>query len=343
MKYTISFIITILAFSSCVSVNYMTMDIKQPALVTFPPEVTKVLIVDNSFSDKVNQEEDNTSGQSIISVDSSRSIFLNSLKQFMNEEKYFNNIDLYPRNTYSGTDEDVKPLSARKVQLLCKENNADALISLDLFAISAQLESENTGYFSTYSILGTKIGAIVKAYAHDGSPYIQQPIIYVDSLFRAEATDWSRLKNNVSEINSLVTEMSTVGADKITGSFIPSWRNVIRWYYSDNSSAMKQAAKLVTQSKWQEAAAIWGKLYETEKKPAKKARLASNIALANEFLDDVTNAKEWINTAFEILSEDSKSELNAQVTQYRTELILRENNIPKLHEQLGIEDIIEEE
>ncbi len=82
---------------------------------------------------------------------------------------------------------------------------------------------------------------------------------------------------------------------------------------------------------------------EIEKKPAKRARLASNIALANESLDDVTNAKEWINTAFEILSEDSKSELNAQITQYRTELILRENNIPKLHEQLGIEDIIEEE
>ncbi|MBK5719373.1 hypothetical protein JGH11_00675 [Dysgonomonas sp. Marseille-P4677] len=339
MKYIVSFIIAVFALGSCTSINYITIDTRQPALVSFPPEVTKVLLVDNSFSHNENQEEDYPQHPSIISLDSSRAIFLNSLKQFMNEEKYFINVDLYPKNTYSGTDEDTKPLSVRKVQALCRETDADALISLDLFVVSAQLETENTGYFSTYSILGSKIGAVVKPYASDGSEYLEKPIVYVDSLFRSEATDWSRLKNNMNEINSLVSEIAMIGADKVTSYFIPSWKNAMRWYYSDSSSKMKQAAQFAKQGKWQEAAIIWGNLYDTESKQNKKIRLAFNIALANECLDDIENAKEWINTAFELLSGNPKSELDKQVNLYRTALIMRENNIPKLHKQLGIEDI----
>lgn len=341
MKYTISFIIAVLAFSSCTSVNYMTIDVKQPALVSFPPEVTKVLLVDNSYSEKENHDN-NTTGQSIISLDSSRTILLNSLKQFMNEEKYFTKVDLHPYNTYSGTGEDIRPLSARKVQSLCRENNADALISLDVFVISAQLETETTGYFSTYSILGSKLGAIVKPYANDGSEYIPQPIVLVDSLFREEAVNWSRLKNNVNEINALVTEMATVGADKLTSHLIPSWKSALRWYYSDNSSDMKQAAKFAAQGKWEEAATVWGRLYDIESKQTKKARLASNIALANECLDDIENAKYWVDISYELLPNKSRSELSIQVVLYKKELILRENNIPKLHKQLGIEDIEKE-
>lgn len=342
MKYIISFIIVLLAFSSCNSVNYMTIDVRQPALISFPPEVTKVLLVDNSYSEKPIQEDEKTPKNSVISEDSCRAILLKSLRQFMDEEKYFIKVDLHPYNTYSGMDGDMKPLSPRKVQSLCLENDADALISLDVFVISAQIETENTAYFNNYNILGSKLGVIIKPYASDGSEYIKQPIVLIDSLFREEAVDWSSLKGNINEINSLITEMATVGADKLTSQFIPSWKSVTRWYYSDNSSDMKQAAKLASQGKWQEAATIWTRLYNEENKLIRKARLASNIALADECLDDIENAKKWINTAYELLPNQSKSELSTQIVLYRNDLILRENNIPKLYEQLGIEDIKEE-
>ncbi|MFC4675565.1 DUF6340 family protein [Dysgonomonas termitidis] len=337
MKQILSSIILIYILSSCTTINLIPIDVRQPAFISFPPEITNVVIVDNSPTPD-NDEETATpnNGPSILSMDSARTIFLNSLTKFMNEEKYFNKVELYPYKTYNGSSNDITLLPARKVQTICQEKDADALISLNLFAISAQLETENTAYFSNYSILGTKLGIIMRAYAKDGSQY-GNPVGLVDSLFREETADWSRIKNNVDEINSLVTEMSVVGADKITGNFIPSWKTSQRWYYSDNSSEMKKAAKFVEQGKWAEAADIWGGLYD-DSKPTKKIRLASNIALANESLDDIENAVKWITTAFEMLPEKSRSELAIQIALYKAELDTRLKNIPKLKEQLGIEE-----
>ena len=337
MKQVLSSIIFIYILSSCTTTNIISIDIRQPALVSFPPEVTNVVIVDNSptLNDEADAENPNN-GTSILPMDSARTIFLNSLNKFMSEENYFNKVEIYPYKTYNGSDNDIALLSARKVQTICQEKDADALLSLNLFAISAQLETENTAYFSNYSILGTKLGVIMRVYAKDGSQY-SAPIGLVDSLFRQEATDWSRIKRNVDEINSLITEMSVVGADKITGNFIPSWKTSQRWYYSDNSSEMKQATKYVEQGKWLEAADIWGKLYDNSK-PTKKIRLASNIALANESSDDIENAVKWITSAYNMLPEKSRSELAIQVALYKAELDTRLKNIPKLNEQLGIEE-----
>lgn len=337
MKQILTSIILIYILSSCTTTNFISIDIRQPAFISFPPEVTNVVIVDNSPTlDNDDETENPNNGPSILSMDSARTIFLNSLTKFMSEEKYFNKVELYPYKTYDGSNNDITLLPVRKVQAICHEKDADALLSLNLFAISAQLETENTAYFSNYSILGSKLGVIMRVYAKDGSQYAG-PIGLIDSLFRQEMTDWSRIKNNVDEINSLVTEMSVVGADKMTGNFIPSWKTSQRWYYSDNSSEMKQAAKYVEQGKWPEAADIWGKLYDNNK-PTKKIRLASNIALANESLDDIENAVKWINTAFEMLPEKSRSELAIQVALYKTELETRLKNIPKLKEQLGIKE-----
>jgi hypothetical protein len=320
----------------------MTIDIRQPASVSFPPEVANVIIVDNSpVLDIDGETEASDRETSILSLDSVRTVFLNSLKQFMEGEKYFNQVELYPYKTYNGSDAEITPLPARKVQSICHEKDADALLSLDLFAVSASLETGNIAHFSNYSILGAKFGAIMRVYAKDGSQY-SAPIGLVDSLFRQETADWGRKKSNVDEINSLIMEISLVGADKLTSNFIPSWRTTQRWYYSDNSSEMKQAAKYARQGKWREAADIWSKLYD-DGKPAKKIRLASNIALANECLDDIENAAKWITLAFDMLPEKSRSELAIQVIAYKRDLDTRLNDIPKLNKQLGTEDILEED
>ena len=334
MKYVYSIIIAIFIFSSCVTTNFITLDIREPATVSFPPEVTNVIIVDNSMSEKDNNEEE---GIGIMSTDSAKTILLNSLQQFMNEENYFSKVELYPYKIYKGHTGEIIPLSKRKVESICKEKGANALISLDFFAISAQLETENVAYFSNYSIMSAKLGTILRTYSDKGAEY-GKPLGYIDSLFRGGETDWSRINRNIPEINSLVSEISVLGADKITGHFIPSWKTKERWYYSDNSAEMKKAVKSVNEGQWQQAADIWGKLYEKEEKTTKKIRLASNIALANESLDDIENAVNWINIAFDLLPKKSKSELAIQVAIYQSELTIRKVNMQRLNQQLGIED-----
>lgn len=348
MKYIYPLVILIIILSSCgTSTNLLTISVRNPASITFPPEVTSIVIVDNSppfkeDDDHGHNDKSKAGELTILTGDSSRTLLLKSLQQFMGEESYFNKVQLYPYKTNNSAAETVVPLSKRKVQAICIEKGADALIALDLFTISAQIETENTGYFSNYSILGTKLGLLVRAYSNVGNQY-GEPIILLDSLFREESTDWSRLKSNVPEINSLITEMSVVGADKLTGKFIPSWQTQDRWYYSNSSSKMKEADKLVRQSKWKEAADIWNSLYQQEKNTKKKIRLAFNIALANEYLDDTENALSWIKSAYNLLPQKREDDLSLQVMKYKKILEKRENTMPVLYKQLGIEEIPESE
>lgn len=340
MRYIIFPLLAVLLLTSCNTINLVTIDVRNPATITFPPDVTNVLIVDNTpVSIKDNNEKKEGDEPSILTVDSAKTILLKSLNQFMNEEKYFSKVETYPYHT-NGSD-DLTHLTERKVQSLCNEREADALISLDLFTISGQLESEITGYMGSYRMLGTKLGILVSTYSKDGTPY-RKPIVQLDSLYREESVDWSRVNSSILPLNDLIVEISVKGADNLTGKFIPSWQQQERWYYSSKSSKMKDAEKLVKTTKWKEAADIWTSLYNNEKNSKKKIRLASNIALAYEYIDDIDNAQEWIKKAYDLLPPKSSSDLALQVMAYKSILDRRVKAMPVLHEQLGIDDTAED-
>ncbi|NDV96181.1 hypothetical protein D0T84_14855 [Dysgonomonas sp. 521] len=344
VKYISGFLFALL-FTSCVTTNVVSIDVREPAIVSFDdPQTKKVIIVNNSASQADEDVQANGEKQaeiSVISTDSAKILLINSLSQYMGEEKYFSGVEIYPHETNRGKASDIKPLSARNVQTICREKNADILISLDLFVVSAELESVNVDYFNNYNLLSSKLGALLRVYAMDGSR-LAPPIAHVDSLYREASITWNNIKNSIPEINDLVTEITMKAADELTGTIIPSWSTQTRWYYSDNSGDMKNAAKLAGAGKWLEAADIWGTLYDKEKNITKKIRLASNLALANEYLDDVGNALSWINVAYDLIENKDKSLLAKQVAFYRQFLIKREDSMYKLYQQLGIEEDTDE-
>lgn len=343
IKYILALLL-ILFFASCTTISLVSIDVREPAIASFEdPQDKRVIIVNNSASQATEEVEANGEKQddiSVMSTDSAKALLTRSLQQYMTEEKYFSNVEIYPHATNRSTANEVRPLSARNVQTICKEKKADVLVALDIFVVSAELESVNVEYFSNYNLLSARLGALMRVYNLDGSQ-ISSPIAHVDSLFRESAVTWNNLKNSIPEINDLVSEITMKAADKLTSSLIPSWSTESRWYYSDNSGDMKNAASLAAAGKWQDAADIWGTIYDKEKNINKKIRLASNIALANEYLDDVDNALAWINLAYDMLPDVSKSDLAEQVTYYRTLLMKRENNMDKLYQQLGVDIPVE--
>jgi len=339
IKY-ISALLLLSFFASCTTISLVSIDVREPAIASFDdPQDKRVIIVNNSASQATEEVEANGEKQddiSVMSTDSAKALLTRSLQQYMNEEKYFANVDVYPHATNSSTKNEVRPLSARKVQTICREKKADVLVALDIFIVSAELESVNVEYFNNYNLLSAKLGALIRVYNLDGS-MVSSPIAHVDSLFRESAVTWNNLRNSIPEINDLVTEITMKSADRLTGSLIPSWSTENRWYYSDNSGDMKNAASLAATGKWQDAADIWGTLYDKEKNTNKKIRLASNIALANEYLDDVDNALAWVNLAYDMLPDVNKSDLAKQITYYRSLLMKRENNMDRLYQQLGVD------
>lgn len=326
--------ILLLFFASCATTNYINIDVKEPAAVTFPVEVKNVMIVDNSAS--IKDDANDPTKIFILTTDSAKAVMLNSLRTFMNEEKYFDSVTLYPVTTNKTENVDeAKPLSPARVRSICRQGKTDALIALDLFVVSAQLESENTVYFNNYSFLSSHIGTILRIYNQDGSQ-LSRPVVYLDSLFLEGNADWGNRLNSISAINNLVTDISIKAADNLTSAFIPSWKSQDRWYFSDNSKEMKLASKYVNEGKWTEAAELWSTLYENEKNKTKKTKLASNLALANECLDDIDNALFWINIAYDMLPTKSRSEIALLTLHFKNALQKRSNERPKLYEQLGL-------
>jgi tetratricopeptide (TPR) repeat protein len=336
MKYIYT-LIYLVAFASCATTNYLTIEIKEAATVTFPNNVKNVLIVDNTAANEEAESDKNDPKLAIISNDSAKSIAINSLKKFMNEEKYFDMVDVYPQKINSnGSIEEIKPLAPSKVRSLCRSNKADAIISLDLYMVSAGVEAESVYFFNDYSLLNAQVGSILRVYGANGT-MIAPPVVYMDSLFLESSENWSLKRSNISELNGLVAEISIKAADNLTGAFIPSWKTQERWYFSDSSSEMKRAAAFASEGKWEEAADIWRALYDNEKNSNKKAKLASNLALANECLDNISNALIWITTAYDLLPNKSASELTLLTIKYKEILSSREKNKSKLYEQLGLE------
>jgi hypothetical protein len=184
-----------------------------------------------------------------------------------------------------------------------------------------------------YDILSAHAGGVLRVYGADGT-MMAQPVVYLDSLFLRGL----RI-SEVYNLNRLVSEISVRVADNLTSVFIPSWKTQERWIFSDSSSEMKTATTLVRQGKWEQAADVWGMMYDKETNRNRKVRLASNLALANECLDDIDNALAWITIAYELLPSKTQSELTILTVKYMGLLNDRKNNKSKLYEQLGLDPL----
>lgn len=326
------------ALFSCTSTNVLTIDVLNPAVISFSPDIVNVAIVDNAavqpddeghimvdFNAKIEPQP--------ASTDTAKSVFKDALAQFMNEENYFNKIDIYPLNIRSDKDwEHALILSKGDISDICQEMDADAVISLDIFMTSSDLVlGKYKGPFNMgFSELKTKMGLSYRIFDKSGQ-LIAGPIAQIDSAF------WNNLERNIPHRDDALKEMALISAENVSKKLIPYWEKQERWYFSDGRSAMKNAATFAKEGKWKEAAHIWGELYKVEKKDQQKIKLASNIALANECLDDIENALEWIRTAASLIPDKSDSDLALMTISYMAQLQKRAINNPKLHTQLGEE------
>lgn len=335
MRYLVAIIISTLLLGSCISTKFVTVEIKEPARITFPPHVVNVVVVDNSYIPE-RQADSIQAASGEIPSDSARMHLTESLAKYMDEEKFFNEVSYYP-NFRREYDSLYISLEKNEIINICNRSNADALVSIDRSLIYGSL----TSFIDLPEFYQLAIGTAVdmKAYLSDGT-ILYSPVIFSDTLFWEGILPGEKgpaYIERLPKIEDAMNEAAEMAADRLTNIFIPYWRKDERWYYSDNSSEMKKASALIQQYKWEEAATIWGNLYEKEEKPVKKARLAFNIAFANECLNDVDNALKWNKTASDILTELKNSDFHKHVNEQQKILTVRKRQQLKLQEQYGAE------
>lgn len=340
-KYLSAIIVMMSLLSSCAHTYYVSIDVRKAAPLDLGAHTKKIIIADNSFISNCADSVYQLSNRALLTkdmVDSVRPIFMRSFIKYLNEEKLYDTVEVYPYypkplNLYKKGGIQIElPLTKEEVAVICSQTGADALISLDLIRISLELNPYNNDKHSAQ--LKTKIRAKLRAYEYNGDT-IGSPIIQIDS--RSKSVALSDKEVIHKELKTLHLNNIEWIADMFVNSFIPKWESEERKFYTWYPYSAYKANELVNQEKWVASIPIWEEVYKEEKSWKKKAKCASNAALAHEFADDIDNALKWINTADSLLPPDNKSNLAEEIKEYKKTLEQRAKEAPLLKKQLRME------
>ena len=311
------YLLSVCFLASCSSVNYVGIETYNPAEITFPGNVGKILVVNNAvhqpddvgceftlFGDKVDTCR--------VKADSALFYACSGLGKAMADISFFNDVLLYHDAVRK---DDVyyedKKLTQDQVQELCDETGTDAVVSFDrlLFESKKNIMAYAEGYVG--GEIQVKISGVVRGYL-PGRPNPLATVYVADSVFfNEEAPNLILLDKFLpSSENAWRASAEYIGI-KTSPNFVPHWNNETRWFYTGMGTKWKEASAYAQSEKWDKAVEYWEHLYEKSGGWKAKAKAASNIALGYEMKTKLDEAYEWANKSAELFKkgegEDGKN------------------------------------
>lgn len=348
MKKSTSCIFSLLLISlmtGCSGIRYISIETHEPAQVTLPAAMRSLLIVNNTVQqpDDVGHEQKLLGKRNYervdVSSDSVAIFYTEALAQFLGEEEYFDAIKYYNeplRQDKSFWQE--FPILPEKMAELRGETSSDAIVSLDKLLIQTYW----TDYYQTegykYAALNAKIQSTIRVYmpSLDGKiPAVQ----FTDSL-KWEGYD-IRDERAFAELivptqQEAMKQIAVYAAEKMTKVFAPHWETQDRWYYTPVNSRMREGEMYAKDNQWEKALSKWREHFDKERNKLNRARVAHNIALCYEMLDDMPSAQEWADTAFDLFEQSTPNNSMGRKSAlvYKRELERRTDVSNKLNMQL---------
>lgn len=337
MKYTIFTIVTFIFFCSCAQTYYLNIDVRNPAPITLGQDARKIIMVDNSFMrnsiDSTKQINRQDSLNTII-TDTVKDVLRNSFAKYMNEERVFDSIEIYPyypRPIYlykEAIGQTELPLTNEQIIEVCNRTESDVLLSLDF--INIQIDPYD---FQPFGVAKGDIETTIRVYSYDNN-IIGIPIKSKQSL--NISIDLDDEKSILPKLKTQFAENTEWMADMLVNYFIPRWKSQERTYYVKSFNPSGSIQTLIKNGEWASNARLCEEAYYKEKSWKKKAKWASNAALSYEYTDDLDSAMKWIDNAYQLLPPNDKSNFSKQIKDYRNTLMQRVSEAPLLSKQLRI-------
>ena len=327
----------------CSSVRNVSIETYAPADVTFPSNTFNVVVVNNAvlqpadFGHSMQQMNKKVESYT-MPTDSVLSAACKSLAASIHQQRYFRKTLLL--NTPIRQDQLYyidRKLSASQVDSICNVVDAGAIISIDRMLFNGKRSVVSHEGF-LYGSQRVDITAIIRAYIPNRANPLATVQI-VDSLEWVEASSNRILLDQIlPTANEALRETAAYVSSKVYRNFVPNWVATERTYYSSIESRWKEATAFAAKSKWAEANMHWMELFNRTKSTLSKARLASNIALSYEMMNEFKQATDWLEKSEALYLKQPKDKYTdevARVTLYKEILNERIRSDVRLNMQIN--------
>lgn len=335
MKRILSIVFLIGLLTACGSTNFLSIDTFNPAEVTFPPSVKKVLLVNHAVPQPADWGYRYTVDGKIkaaegAKADSALVDFCQSMGEAMVDGNYFQDVLLFhePLREDGHPEQDLQ-LTAEQVDSLCAVTGTDLVLSLDRMLFDSNRDMTDLGGFR----VGTscvRMAGVVRAYLPGRAAPLAK-IQLVDSLIFEQSEE---LLPSPEEALRMASRYLGVKAHV---NFVPHWQQETRWYFSEAGARWKEASAYAAGERWEQAEERWLSLYQSSKGWKSKAQAANNLALCAEMRGDLRKALEWATTSHELFlqkvgEEDQQRQLLELYVKALTERVQADQ---KLDVQIG--------
>lgn len=354
-KYACFFIILI-ALSACQSIDYVSIDYLTPSELSFPPELRRVGIVNNTsrFTERhLDTNEDTASihgdiERSVAYPECKASITAESFAETLAKQNYFDEViicdsALRDKDKFAREDE----LTQEEVQTLTKSLNVDFLIAItnvDLKAVKTF--SFVPEYNCFYGNISMKMRPTLTVYLPKKNKHWQTTIDLDSIYWDVYGESDSYVRTHIISEKQMIEEASDYAGTIPVKHYAPYWQSIDRPYFAGGSVNMRDAAIYVKEKSWNKAGALWKKEYEESKSNKRKYYAAYNLILYYETQDSIETALQWAKTAlqlagkFEHVSQGEKPSQQAQpycfmAAVYQTVLEQRNASLPLLNAQMN--------
>ena len=361
-SYTLILVLSVL-FVSCRSLESISIDYLQSAEISFPKEIRKVAVVNNTVD---NTDRNEITGKQVngqnplynlqIDVHGDGQVAAETLAESIAAQNYFDAViicdsalrakDNFPREAVLSPDE-VKQLSG--------DLGADLVISVEDVQIHAKRMIEYLSDWNCYrGTLDVKVRPVIRVYL----PGRQSPMVTVapqDSIFWEQFGTTERyVRNALLPEQKMVREASDFAGSIPVKQLLPVWETGQRFFYAGGNVEMRDAAVAVRENSWDDALKLWEKMNKA-KGDKKQFYSSVNIALYYEMHDQLDKAMEYLKKAESIALEkynkkhkDAKVQSldeikgveldadNALIIYYKKELEKRLGDLQRLNLQMNI-------
>lgn len=349
----------LLILGSCQSLEQISIDYLQPSDISFPPQLRKVGIVNNTsdapdnkliiLTDKA-KDRVTESSRATAYANGDPKIATQTLAEEIAHQNYFDAVVICD-SALRANDRLAREstLSQEEVSKLASDLGVDFIIALENLQFKAVKTISYLPDFNCYQgAMDMKVYPTVKIYIPERSKPMST-LHLNDSIFWEEfGGSYAEATTRLIPEKQMLEEASEFAGTVPVKHLVPIWKTGNRYLYTNGSVQMRDAFVYVRENLWDKAYELWRQAYEGTKSDKKKMQAALNIAVYYEMTDSLAKAEEWAVIAQQLAKKKEKKDVTIKsqatiddapnyylISLYVVELKERNSRLPKLNLQMS--------